>query len=163
MILESVITLRDKPLKEIEKNLKKLFRFVKSSTKKGIPVLEITYNGKVHTVFMNDSLIEDSKNIISMMNKNVSLVYKLNGEVVSLYSLMSTFDASKPPKIERYKGLGEMDGPRFFESTLDPENRTLLQYTIEDWKKEYEQIKYYESNKYELIAHAKLSRFDIIN
>ena len=83
--------------------------------------------------------------------------------MVSLYSLMSTFDASKPPKIERYKGLGEMDGPRFFESTLDPENRTLLQYTIEDWKKEYEQIKYYESNKYELIAHAKLSRFDIIN
>lgn len=163
LILESVITLRDKSLKEIEKNLKKLFRFVKSGTKKGTPVLEVTYNGKVHTVFMNDSLIEDSKNIISMMNKNASLVYKLNGEVVSLYSLMSTFDASKPSKIERYKGLGEMDGPRFFESTLDPENRTLLQYTIEDWKKEYEQIKYYESNKYELIAHAKLSRFDIIN
>ena len=162
LILESVITLRDKPLKDIEKNLKKVFRFVNSTTIHDIPVLEITFNGKIHTVFLNNNLVEDSKNIISIMNKNASLVYKLNGEVVSLYSLMNAFDSNKP-KIERYKGLGEMDGPRFFESTLDPNNRTLLQYTIEDWKKEYEQIKYYESNKYELIAHAKLSRFDIIN
>ena len=97
------------------------------------------------------------------MNKNPVLTYKLNGEVVSLYGLMNTFDKSVPKNIERYKGLGEMDGPRLEESTVSPKNRTLIQYTIEDFKKELDQIKYYESNKYELIAHAKLTRFDIIN
>ena len=49
-----------------------------------------------------------------------------------LEKLMNEIGRDPKPDIQRYKGLGEMSSEQLWQTTMNPETRTMMQITVED-------------------------------
>ena len=93
---------------------------------------EITIDEKL----LNHPLFVEAKKVYEKLKEYKDLV---KGDYLELLNEVIK-KARTGAHIQRYKGLGEMNPEQLWDTTMDPENRTLIQVTLEDAKEAAKQF-----------------------
>lgn len=152
-------------LKKLEKEIGSMYRFMGVQKVNNSYIISGTIDKSYYLPF-NDTFVQDNcTELFNIISKNKALRYKVNGQVMTLYDIMSLYKATSPTGVKRFKGLGEMEDYQLKESTLYPgSDRTLICYTMEDAKAELEAIREYESDMKKFLKLAgNVTRDDLID
>ena len=158
ILLEIVISsyIKKEKFETLRKRITSEFRFMENEniTKMGDTIrIKGLINGRIETIFYNDRFIEDCKPLIDPIKKAMNenhMRFIVNGNKVGLYDLVSTA-MNTIGSVNRFKGLGEMNADQLAESTMSPNTRTLIQYTVDDINETTKIIRQYDSNKHMIL------------
>lgn len=152
-LLEAIIisSLKKEKFEAFRKRVTSMYRFINNENivkmKDSIKIKGLI-GKEVETVYYNDRFIQQCSAIIPPIKKALSenhMEFFINDNKVGLYTLVNS--AMNVAEVSRFKGLGEMNGNQLAESTMDPDTRTLIQYTIDDINETTNIIRNYDSNK----------------
>lgn len=155
ILLEIVLSsyIKKEKFETLRKRITSEFRFMENSNITKMPGGTIRIKGliddRVETLFYNDRFVKDCEPIIEPIKRAVSanqMEFLVNGVKTGLFDLV-TSAMDSIGAISRFKGLGEMNANQLAESTMSPDSRTLIQYTVNDINESIKIIRQYDSNK----------------
>ena len=147
---------------DLRKQLKAKYRFIDVVSNGNTIRIEGLVNSRYQYLFINDKFISACIPIITTIKNNINIFYNINGEKVSIYTLMCKFNSTIPSGLTRYKGLGEQDPKELGISALRPDgDRALIRYTIESAKEEIETLRKIDSNMASLLRDVKITKVDL--
>lgn len=133
----------DDVIKEIERQ-KKDVRIIDMSDLTELRTVENILKGLEAKGLEADEIFQEEAEILEQQEKNnkkkLSPMFKVlnsDNKELFIYSIRELLEYIKKRGkeglfIQRYKGLGEMNPEQLWETTMNPEERTLLQVTLED-------------------------------
>lgn len=147
-------------IKALKNNLEHKYRFINVEIIDGNIVIHGLAFDKTQDIAINPRFVSSCYPVIKMLSKNERNYFLVNGEVMSLYEVMTLVDKLLP-NLKRYKGLGEQNPNELYDSTMSPEGRTLIQYTMESAKEEIENIRVIDNDRSAILKGLSITRQDI--
>ena len=170
ILLEFLLTYRN------DKNFNKLLKKHYPEIKIEEDVLSGVVDGKIYIIIMDDIFEKRVATLDRYFNNNRPRSYIVkektsNGLLdkgeMSVGSIMSMITKYQPVIKTRFKGLGELDPEDLCETTLDPNNRILVQLTTEDMERELDIFDALHGNnsdsRKEIMKHFTINREDLDN
>ena len=95
-----------------------------------IATLLLTFLYRFMPQLIEDGYVYLAQPPLYKIEKNKKVWYAYSD--IELNKILTEIGRDQNNKIQRYKGLGEMDAEQLWETTMDPEKRILLRVTIDD-------------------------------
>ena len=153
-------SLKNFKIEPLKKRIESKYRFMNVSVVNGHIVFEGLAFDKQQRIIIGEQFIRNCYDVIKLIAKNDRAYFRVDGKVTSLYELMSMANANMP-NLKRYKGLGEQNPSELKESTVDINNRTLIQYTMDSAKEEIEMIRIIDDDRGSLLRGITITKQDI--
>lgn len=153
-------SLKNFKIEPLKKRIESKYRFMNVSVVNGHIVFEGLAFDKQQRIIIGEQFIRNCYDVIKLIAKNDRAYFRVDGKVTSLYELMSMANANMP-NLKRYKGLGEQNPSELKESTVDINNRTLIQYTMDSAKEEIEMIRIIDEDRGSLLRGITITKQDI--